>query len=61
MGGDKAIQIAAGDEFHYYLPDAKTVVTEEALDSLTAEDPAMLSDDFSNFMMKDDYNDLIKI
>ncbi|XP_065893120.1 uncharacterized protein [Dysidea avara] len=59
--GDEAVQIAAGDEYYdYYLPDAETIITEEALDLLTAEDPAMLSDDFSNpddFFDEDEYDD----
>jgi len=61
MGGDQAVQIAAGDEFYnYYLPDAETIITEEGLDLLSAEDPAMFSDDFSNpddFYDEDDYDD----
>ena len=61
MEGEEAIQIAASDEYYdYYLPDAETIITEEALDLLTGEDPAMLSDDFSNpddFYDDDDYDD----
>jgi len=60
MGGDEAIQIAASDKHHdYYLPDAETI-TEEALDLLTAEDPSIHSNDFSNpddFYDEDDYDD----
>ena len=61
INGDEAVQIAAGDEYYnYYLPDAETIITEEALDLLAAEDPAMLSDDFSNsddFFDEDEYDD----
>jgi len=44
----------------YYLPDDETIITEEAMDLLTSEDPAMQSDDFSNpddFYDEDDYDD----
>ena len=60
INGDEAVQIASGDEYYNYPPDAETIITEEALDLLTAEDPAVLSDDFSNpddFFDEDEYDD----
>ena len=44
---------AAGDEnYDYYLPDEDTITTEQAMELLTADDPAYYSDEFSN---PDDY------
>ena len=44
---------AAGDEnYDYYLPDEDTIATEQAMELLTADDPAYYSDEFSN---PDDY------
>lgn len=49
LSGQSASVAAAGDEnYDYYQPDADTIMTEQVMDLLIADEPAYYSDEFSN-------------